>query len=219
MPLLDLPDPPADGWRNFAGRLIDLAATVQSVLAFLCGRPARDYEFTLSVAVLGRLRAGWISVGDSPLALCRHGITGVLAIPESREFANQTAFVSPHHGEGAIPFQCGLIPGDGLTGLAAMSDGTASRLLHLPGHVPAAALQAIVHGVGEDGWTRPHLRGLLLDPAWDEATGDDRSLAVLGAKFQQPEIRHPESNNPGSTDPKPNDPTSPKSTNAKSTSP
>ncbi len=175
----------AVGWHGFAHRLYHAAALAQIALGQRHNRPAAAFEFTLSVAVLGRLRVGWLAVGDSPLIVCRHGITGLIAKPEIVEFANQTSFVVSTPPPPPV-CQSGLIPADGLQAVIAMSDGAASRLIHLTG-VPAAAVHQILTKVAEGQWASKELRHELEDSAWDLVTGDDRSVALLVSSSPIPE--------------------------------
>jgi len=168
------------GWHGFAHRLYHATALVQDRLGRRHRRCTRDFEFTLSVAVIGRRYTGWLAVGDSPLVACRHGITGLVAEPDVPEFANMTEFVTTFPA--TVPVcRSGIIPAAGLKAVAAMSDGTATRLIHLQARVPAAATREIMARVAEGYWSSHTVRRALQDPSWDQATGDDRSLALLAA--------------------------------------
>lgn len=181
--MLDFPAPLAR-WRGFARFLHRTAASAQSALAAHHHRAPEDFEFTLSVAIAGRVHAAWMIVGDSPLIACRHGVTGLIAVPEVTEYANETTFLSTDLPTAA--WQCGWFRSEGLEALVAMSDGAASRMLQIHGQVPSPAVHQIRLRVGTGVWMSAELRQALLDPAWDRVTGDDRSLAVL-AKHISPE--------------------------------
>ena len=181
------------GWRGLAHRLYHAAAVTQATLAQRHKRPAHDFEFTLSIAIVGTLRCGWLIVGDSPLAFIRRGIAGLAVEPETREFANATTFVTTGPESDPVA-QCGIIPSSGLDAICAMSDGTASRLVHTAGNVPATAMRQISGRIASGQWTAADLRKALSDPSWDHLTADDRSLAVIVNTSPNPKHQTPNTN-------------------------
>jgi hypothetical protein len=167
-------------WHGFAHRLYHTAALAQLKLAAQYTRCAADFEFTLSVAVIGCQHAGWLAIGDSPLVAWHNGVSGLVAVPETPEFANQTRFVVTVP-EPTAALRCDIISAASLHAICAMTDGSASRLLHLAEHVPADAVRQIMERVAAGRWKSADLRRALRAVSWDHVTADDRCLAVLAA--------------------------------------
>ena len=167
-------------WHGFTRRLYHTAALAQLKLAAQYNRCASDFEFTLSVAVVGCQHAGWLAIGDSPLVACHNGVSGLMAVPETPEFANQTRFVVTAP-DLAAALCCGIMSAASLHAICAMTDGSASRLLHLAEHMPADAVRQIMERVAAGCWKSADLRRALRAVSWDHVTADDRCLAVLAA--------------------------------------
>ena len=180
----------ATGLQGFFHNLYRAAVRVQWMLSIRFCRPVEDFEFTLSVTILGRHHVAWLVVGDSPLLASYHGITGLLAAPEITEYANETTFVSARLPPAV--WRCGRLSADGLESILAMSDGAAARLLELPGHTPSSAVHQILERVVTRQWSSSDLRHALQDATWDLVTGDDRSLAMLTTNPTPPPNTCPE---------------------------
>lgn len=166
-------------WQGLACRLYVRAAEEQRKLADWYETVPSEFEHTLALCIAGRRHFGWMTVGDSPLVIVRHGIAGMVQHPQPAQFANQTDFVTA--SPGLRPgIQGGLVPSAGIQGVLAMSDGAASRLMSLRDHVPASAVVEIMERVGSGAWDDEDLRCMLRDSAWDLATRDDRCIALLG---------------------------------------
>lgn len=175
------------GWKGFAQMLYHIAASEQLKLAGWYERPAADFEFTLTIAIVGKSRIGWMSVGDSPLAVSRHGVVGLVTAMEEVAFANQTTFVSATP-KGPLGLRGGVIPAGGVTGLLAMSDGAASRLLQLKQQIPALAVGELMEGIASSKLRPSVIKDMLKDPAWDHVTRDDRSIAMLAMCSTAPSL-------------------------------
>lgn len=191
-----LDEDPDDGlaalaWQGLAQWLYTVAARVQRELADASGRKPTDYEFTLSLAVVGTRRVGWMAVGDSPIVASRHGILFLPRRIESAEFANQTRFVQAVPGR-SPGLGGGIIPSDGLDLLAAMSDGAATRLIDLGGHVAADAVRALGSLLVSGELDEPVITMMLEEAEWDAVTRDDRSVAILARRKEgMPGLRPP----------------------------
>ena len=181
--LLDAPnrDLAAIGWQGLAQMLYHVAATEQLKLAAWHETQPEKFEFTLTIAVVGRTGIGWLSVGDSPLVVSRHGVMGLATPLEEASFANQTTFVVARP-QGRLGLRGGVIPSAGVDAVLAMSDGTATRLLHLSQQVPAPVVAELAKGLASGGWTESLLQDMLKEPAWDGVTRDDRSIALLALR-------------------------------------
>lgn len=166
------------GWQGLARILYHRAAIEQLRLAASHKVGAAEFEFTLSLAVIGHRHIGWFSVGDSPLLILRHGISALLAKLEKVAFANQTTFVSPRPSSTSA-LRGGVIPASGVEGILAMSDGAASRFIDLRKQVPAAAAGELIAHFAASRWRSEDLRKMFHHPSWDGFTRDDRSLSLL----------------------------------------
>lgn len=167
-------------WQGASQILYATAAHAQTVLAEAAGRRAADYEFTLSVMVIGEKQAGWLMVGDSPLVVQKRGILGVLHVPKGGDYANQTTFVRACP-RASLGMAGGLISVDGLEAVVAMTDGTATRMIHLGAEIPAEVIRQITSMLVRDqvDGGADLLSEVLKQTHWREVTRDDRSLAIL----------------------------------------
>jgi hypothetical protein len=169
------------GWQSLSLMLYHIAASEQNSLAEWYGSSPAEFEFTLTVAVVGKHHIGWLAIGDSPLVICRHGIAGLVTPPEPVEFANQTTFVCANP-RGSLGMKGGIIPVAGVDSLVAMTDGSASRLVDLQRHVPAPATEQVARHLGSGEWRTKEVRDMLSAVEWDRVTRDDRSVAILTSK-------------------------------------
>lgn len=167
-------------WQGLAGVMYHAAASEQLKLADWYQMDAGSFEFTLTLVIMGERWLGWLAVGDCPLVITRHGVTALATEMAAGEFANQTSFITATPGS-RLGMQGGVIPVEGVRSIVAMSDGSASRLVHHQNQQPALAVSEIVERVVSKDWEIQELVDVLEDPAWDRVTRDDRSLAILAA--------------------------------------
>lgn len=182
--LLDVPGDQlaAVGWRGFSQMIYHNAASEQLKLARWYEAHPDQFEFTLTLAIIGTERIGWLSVGDSPLVVTRRGIDGLATPLAAVEFANQTTFVNSSPNGGRLGMTGGLIASSGVSALLAMSDGSASRLVHLAGQTPAAAVSELSTRLARKELNEKELKQILADPSWDRVTRDDRSIAIIALR-------------------------------------
>jgi hypothetical protein len=140
--------------------------------------PQADLEHTLLFVVLGTKR--WLSlhVGDGAIVVqSRSQGLRTISAPERGEFANSTCFV----GRKTTPEQvrAELHALDDLTGVVAMSDGTAERLIHSQTNEPAIGVGDILRKARSGVFGRSELLRFLTEPFWEPLVMDDRSLAFL----------------------------------------
>jgi len=138
----------------------------------------KEYEFTMSVIVVGEKWTGWLTVGDSPLVAVSQGVAGLLSCPEITRYANETHFVSISDLK-ATAMQTGVLPTEGLHAVFAMSDGTASRFIQLTQHIPGKVIHQLIPILRQPNIPEGTLEDLLKKDFWESVTGDDRSLAIL----------------------------------------
>ena len=181
--LLDAPhsELAAIGWQGIAQLLYHVAASEQLKLAAWHETQADNFEFTLTIAIVGKASIGWLAVGDSPLVVSRHGIMGLAPSMDEVSFANQTTFVAASP-QGRLGLRGSVLPSEGVDAVIAMSDGTATKLVHIKQQIPADAVAKIADGLVSGAWTETLLRDMLKEPGWNSVTRDDRSIALLALR-------------------------------------
>lgn len=169
---------PSEAWRHFALSAWRALGDVQKALASERGGEPQDYEFTLAAAVAGKRRVGCLQVGDSLLVLARGTCAGLIFPPDGEANTSATWFVTPDVSPKGL-LRAGLFSSRNLTGIAAFTDGVASRYVSLHGHYPAQLFHPLFEDLSKNLLSRQMLHALLSDEAWTPATGDDRGLAML----------------------------------------
>lgn len=183
--------PDGDITANEAWRLFSLSAwralgEVQTALAGERGGKPMDFEFTLAAAIVGKHRIGCLQVGDSLLVMAQGECYGLVFPPDGDETGTATYFVTPGVSPRGL-LRAGLFPAKNLRGVAAFSDGVASRMVSLRGAYPAKTFSALFEDVGAGIFTRENLHAFLNDEAWTVETGDDRSIALLAPRSNRNE--------------------------------
>lgn len=169
----------AKRWELVARVLVCTMAAEQIELARASGEPAKEYEFTAALAVVGKQHIGWLQVGDSQLVSVRHGIAAVVHVPESLEFAKQTRFIRANKDPGR-GLACGVMPTSGTDAHFTFSDGVSTRTLTANRSHPTGIFRQLTQLVS----SRPSALGETIDDMlgladWRECTRDDLSLAAL----------------------------------------
>lgn len=171
-----------DLWRYAAGWICRaLVAAKDEAARSGTGNP-RDYEFTFAAAIVGRLRTGFIQVGDGAICVCTRGGHCDLAFkPEKGRFANTTTFL-----DGKVVEEDGymtrVLPTAVVNGLMIMSDGPAVNMLDLASGRPAPIVAQMVSDYREGEVDRGTLLNYLTGSQWmrDSRGGDDKSIVILG---------------------------------------
>ncbi len=200
-PLLDASPPPAeDELRHVALLLVKHAKGVLEDLAVEHHRPVRDVRCTLLVVVVGQARLLWLKVGDGALVVEEaeeRQAPGdeapelaprllVLGEPGRGEFANQTRFVDEWLELDHV--QSGTLSVERLTGLAAMTDGAAEKLVAYDGRQVSGQLSLWLAQLRQGALRQRDLVRRLYDEAFCRGTsGDDRSLALLARELDRSE--------------------------------
>lgn len=142
-------------------------------------RGAEDFRCTLLVWVAGRQRALWLKVGDGALVAEIDAEHHCIGPAGKGEFANQTCFISPRLEDSQWAW--GEIDATRLSGLAAMSDGAAERLVANDASRVSPAIGKLLRGVAEAQVGRREIFSLLAEGGfWKGTSGDDKSLALIG---------------------------------------
>lgn len=199
-PLLDaVPSPADDELRHFALLLVKHAKGVLEDLAAEHHRTVRDLRCTLLVVVVGQARLLWLKVGDGALVV-EEAVAGeapeggepelaprlsVLGEPGRGEFANQTRFVDEWLELDHV--QSGALAVARLTGVAAMTDGAAEKLVAHDGRQVSGQLSLWLGQLRQGALRQRDLVRRLYDEAFCRGTsGDDRSLALLARELEEP---------------------------------
>lgn len=191
--LLDSVAPPeaADN-EAFARMLVRHAQGVLKDLAVAQQRSVRDLRCTLLLVVAGQARLLWLKVGDGALVVeqavpVEAGVEssepvlmpelGTLGEPGKGEFANQTVFVDERLSPDQVQWGCRDIAQ--VTGMAAMSDGAAEKLVSLGGERVSGQLSHWLDDLRRGRLRQRDLVRLFYSDAFCRGTsGDDRSIAL-----------------------------------------
>ena len=179
---LDEANVPRERPQALADQLVAHAIGTLTDLAEEHQRPVEDFRCTLLLWIMGRERAFWLKVGDGALIAATAGQLTTVGPAGKGEFANQTCFIGPRLSAGE--WRWGGIASSALTGVAAMSDGAAERLVGQADARVAPAMAALIEGMSHDKIGRRDLFDLLADPArWQRTSGDDKSLSILARRL------------------------------------
>lgn len=158
--------------RHGMGLLQDLADTLSHDTKMLSS--------TLIVAIGGRSRWLWLRVGDGALVIEQEGQLHLVGAAGKGEYANQTCFVNAQLQPQDVQF--GIFDSARLSGVAAMSDGAAERLVDLQNGAVAARLGEFMAQARAGRLGTLQLHQFFADAqVWQRTTGDDRALAILAA--------------------------------------
>lgn len=146
-------------------------------------QPETAFRSTLLVAIMGKYHHFWLQIGDGYLLRrCEHDETHawqVMVMPEKGEFANHTCFVDPALTMAHV--QYGMASATEISGLAAMSDGAAERLMNLQHHTSAPLVERFASLLSQQSSHRV-LFEFLSDPSvWGKTSGDDKSISMVVA--------------------------------------
>lgn len=180
--VLDTVDaPPEATARALAHTLVRHACGLIDDLASQHRRPASDFRSTLLVCVAGRSHWLWARVGDGALIVEKNRTLRLLGEAGKGEFANQTVFLGRDlHPE---QIQWGVESAEGLSGVAAMTDGAAERLVSTDGMRISSQIGTFFREAREEKLTRSALRLFFQErDVWRSSSGDDRGLAVLACQ-------------------------------------
>lgn len=162
-----------------AHRIVTHSKGILGDLAEAHLRGAEDFRCTLLVWVAGRQRALWLKVGDGALVAEIDAEHHCIGPAGKGEFANQTCFIAPRLEDSQWAW--GEIDATRLSGLAAMSDGAAERLVANDASRVSPAVGKLLRGVAEGQVGRREIFSLLAEGGfWKGTSGDDKSLALIG---------------------------------------
>ena len=170
-----------DLWHYVAGWICRaLAAARDEVARTGSGNPG-DYAFTFAAAIVGKLRVGFIQVGDGAIAVrTRTGTCDLVFKPEKGSYANETTFLASQTVE-EDTFLTRVLPASEILGVMVMSDGPEVRMLDLANNKPAPIIGQMLEDFGNGEADRATLLLYLTDSRWtnNPRGGDDKSVALL----------------------------------------
>jgi len=175
---LDTESEPAGLAETIAHRIVAHAKGILDDLAEMHMRGSEDFRCTLLVWLYGRQRALWLKVGDGALVAEKNGECQCIGPVGKGEFANQTCFIGPRLDESQWAW--GEIDATQLSGLAAMSDGAAERLVASDASRVSPAIGKLLRGAAAAQVGRREIFNLLAEADfWHGTSGDDKSLALI----------------------------------------
>jgi hypothetical protein len=165
-------------WGHLATMLFEATRTRQRAIAGERQLSQAELEHTLLLSLWGKRRIACLHVGDGAIVLEHNGVDlSVSSAPERGEYANQTCFVGARTRAEQVR-RCLILATD-VTGLAAMTDGTAERMLHSQTQKPAPGFSELFKKVRQGTFRERDLLRFLTETFWEPQVQDDRSLAVL----------------------------------------
>ena len=173
-------------WPRFCQLMARTVCQQKLELAEEHGCGESEFDFTIAFAVLGACRIGFFQVGDGALVMRRNGECQTVFMPDKGEFDNQTHFLHPGD-EQRRRFHAVLRDSDGVTGLAATSDGPEFLMFELPSMKPGPIFQQMFTDLRQGQFPRQASLDYLTGARWcrDPRGGDDRSLAIMARLKEQ----------------------------------
>lgn len=163
--------------KRFSLRLVKHAMGTLEDTAKQHRREIRDFRCTLLILVAGKERVLWVKVGDGALIIENKGKLQTLGEVGKGEFANQTTFIDDKLMPDSVQF--GIISSIYVSGLAAMSDGAAERLVANDGSKVAGKMTEFFNQLRKDSLSRTQITDFLHSKeAWRGTSGDDKCLAL-----------------------------------------
>ena len=145
-------------------------------LAVADGIPLGDLATTLLVARVGPGAVETAQVGDGAVVLRRDGALEVPAPDDKGEYLNETCFLTSDHWRASA--RRASVPGVGVDGVAAMTDGLQLVAFDLATGVPHAPFFEPFLAFARDGGPVEQLETFLGSPRVGERTDDDVTLVV-----------------------------------------
>ena len=167
-------------WRNLCRILYRTLVQAKLECANDTGLPENEFDFTAAFAVVGKANVGCFQVGDGALVLQRGSKCETVFKPMKGEFANLTQFVRSD-GESRDEFLAAVFPAEGITGVAATSDGPQYLMFNLLDMSPGPAFPVFFDRMSKGELERDEILAYLSRRKWaDDPRGDDdRSVALL----------------------------------------
>lgn len=197
--LLDTPQANDEQARQMVQMLLRHGKGLLQDLAQQQRREVKDFRSTVLMVIVGTVHLLWLKVGDGAIVLerieqqydkddsliCQPLLTCLGQLGKG-EFANQTTFVDDRLTMQDV--QWGMHSSVGISGLAAMSDGAAEKLVSNDGRIVSGQVSRWLEGIREQTLRRRDLtQAFYSDRFTQQSTGDDRSIALLAAQMVWPQ--------------------------------
>ncbi|MCX8489443.1 MAG: PP2C family serine/threonine-protein phosphatase [Cyclobacteriaceae bacterium] len=189
--LLDQSNQTAEQSRRFALMLTKHARGVLIDLAKMQRRPVKDFRCTLLLAILGKANLLWLKVGDGALVKeeirvlpddSRELILETLGDVGKGDFANETTFIDEHLRVEDV--KSGILSSNNISGLAAMSDGSALALVSHDGTKVAARISKWFNDLRSGKLKKHIITSSFYDSDFSRrAMGDDCSIALVAREL------------------------------------
>lgn len=187
-----------DQTRRMVRLLLRHAKGLLQDLAQLHRRDVRDFRSTLLMLVMGKEHLLWLKVGDGALIIEKiqqHKLLDEHNQPQLQpvlttlgglgkgEFANQTTFIDDSLLMSNVQF--GVESSTDITGVAAMSDGAAEKLVSVDGLNVSGQLSQWLNALRLQKLTRRELTQAFYSERFVRgSTGDDRSIALASTRLK-----------------------------------
>jgi hypothetical protein len=135
-----------------------------------------DFEFTFLSAFVGKKRTLLLQVGDGAIVIDTGNETSLAFSPQSGEYAGQTSFVSFNK---EIHIKHKTIPTEDIRGIAALTDGTAEKMVNLKDNTPGKIFTKLFDQTGNGALQNQDILKILTETQWEPKVQDDRSLAII----------------------------------------
>ena len=167
-------------WRRFCQLMVRTVCQQKIELAEEHCCSESEFDFTIVFAVVGKRRIGFFQVGDGALTFQRDGMCQVVFMPDKEEFDNQTSFLHPGDEDGR-KLHAVMVDAEGVTGLAATSDGPEYLMFELPSMMPGPIFNQMFTDLHSGSFPRQSSLDYLTGSRWsrDPRGNDDRSLAII----------------------------------------
>lgn len=185
-PILDVPEPNSEMVRHWSLTFIKHSMGLLEDISSSYRRESDDFRSTCLLAIIGKVSALWVKVGDGFIIAQNFSINEkniekkftALGGVQKGEFANQTTFISRSLNLSEV--QYGVISAETLCGLVAMSDGAAERLVSNDGSFFAGRIDSLLEKLNKNSLERDELTKMFYSEDFcNKTTGDDRSISLL----------------------------------------
>ena len=187
--LLDTRRADAKDWLRFCQLMVRTVCQQKIELAEEYNCPESEFDFTIAFAVIGERRIGFFQVGDGALTVQRNGACEAVFLPDKGEFDNQTSFLHPGD-DNKRKFHAVMLNAEGVTGVAATSDGPEYLMFELQTMTPGPIFNQMFSDLQAGQFTRQSSLDYLTGSRWtrDPRGNDDRSLAIVANMGSKNEI-------------------------------
>lgn len=182
-----------DLWRYTAGWIVRALAAARDEAAREGTGCPEDYSFTFAAAVVGRLRTGFVQVGDGAICVKTRCGCNLAFKPEKGRYANMTPFLGAETVENDS-FLTRVVPTSAIRGLMVMSDGPEVNMVDMTTMRPAPVVAMMIDDCASGEMGRDSLLNYLTGSRWygDSRGGDDKSIVVLASEVTINEVKQDE---------------------------